>query len=371
LKKTPSIIAAAVFALALSPVSSSAAEDGQLWEVTSKMEMPEDMPEGMMGGMGKRTFTMCRGEDERDALKKDKDMKDCEIKDLKQTDTKVSMTAVCKEGRTAKVEIVYNKSRSEYKGTMRVKDGGDEMTMITTGKKLGTCDVKKAKAEQTAKIEKHKAMGDELMAQHAAAMKKSEKNQIKGCVKGLETMNPGEFGLYGSCFSRKDKDCTSALASYATSQPKVAEECSARAAEFCELYQTPDGYHKTGAEDDDRRRSAAEMCGVNQDNLLAKLCKGASKAEAFEFIGGNCPSQAKPLAKKHCAGRSYTVKEGDPRRVDKKWFKFCVAVAGRHAEGEDEVVRETPKDAKDEVKSEAKKAAKGAAVDALKGLFGR
>ena len=73
------------------------------------------------------------------------------------------------------------------------------------------------------------------------------------------------------------------------------------------------------------------------------------------------------------------MKEGDPRRVEKKWFKFCVAVAGANASGEDETRTAeevpTPKDVKEhakaEAKSEAKKAAKGAAVDALKGLFGR
>lgn len=374
MKNILSIAAAAVLAL---PLASYAAEDGHLWEMTSKMEMPEGMPEGMMGAMSKRTFTMCRGDDEREAVTKDKDMKDCEIKDFKQTDTKVTMTAVCEKGRTARMEIIYNKERSEYKGTMRVKDDGEEMTMITTGKKLGPCDAKKAKADTAAMIDKHKAQGEAVQAQYDAAIKKSEKDQIKGCSKGLDAMDPGQFGIYGACHGKKDKDCKSMLSDYAKQHPKASAECSAKADQFCELYQTPDGFHKVGLKNGSDLRAAGEMCGVKADNLRAKLCKGASKSEAYEFVGAHCPDQAKPLAKKHCAGRSYTVKEGDPRRVDKKWFKFCVAVAGARSEGEDTAATEdeAPKSAKEAATSEAKdatkKAAKGAAVNVLKGLFGQ
>ncbi|UPT73341.1 MAG: DUF3617 domain-containing protein [Elusimicrobiota bacterium] len=362
--------------LALVPAHAFA-EEGELWEVSTKMEMP-DMPEGMpagMGPMGGRTMKMCRGNDPKDTFKDDKEMKDCEMKDIKQTDTTVSMSMVCKKGRTAKMEIVYNKARTEYKGTMRVKDGGDEMTMRMTGKKLGPCDAGKARAETDAMISKHKAAAADAEAQYNAMVKKSEKDQVKTCAKALDTMNPDDFGFHGYCRNnKKDKNCKSLLADYQKGQPVVAEECSKKADLFCENFGTTAGFLKVGSAS--RRETAGRMCGEDADDLKKKLCKTAEKTEDYEFIGALCPKQAKPLAKKHCAGRSYTVKEGDPRRVEKKWFKFCKAVASAALEGDEELSEAlTPeratKAAKDEAKDEAKKAAKGAAVDALKGLFGR
>lgn len=372
--KTPlSIAVAALLAASLLPPA-HAAEDGQLWEVSTKMEMA-DMPAGMPGGMGSRTMKMCRGEDPREAVTKDKEMGDCEIKDFKQTATTVSMTAVCKKGRTAKVEIVYNDARTEYKGTMRMKDGGDEMTMRMTGRKLGPCDAKKARAETDAMVAKHKAMGEDAQAQYKAMAEKAESEQISGCAKALETMNPDGFGFYGHCHGgAKDPSCKSLMTDSAKQQPKAAAECAAKIKAFCERYQTPDGFHKIGGQRS-RLEIAGRMCGPDPDDLRAKLCKAASKSESLEFLGGNCPDLAKPLAKKHCAGRSYTVKEGDPRRVDKKWFKFCVAVAGSLAEASSDDEQPAPEKMKAKAKSEAqdaaKEAVKGAALDAFKGLFGK
>lgn len=369
-------VAAAVLASLLAAGKSSAAEDGHLWEVTSRMEMPEGMPEGMMGAMGGRTAQVCRGEDESENVSKDKEMKDCSVSDLKQTATSVSMTVKCKEGRSGKMEFTYNKARTEYKGTMRMKDPEHgEMTMRLTGKRLGPCDAKKARAEQTAKVEKIKAQADDAQAQYQEMNRKSERDQLKNCAKAVDTMNPDGLGMWGGCYKKKDATCKSMLETYTKQQPKVAEECSAKTEELCKRYQTEEGFLKAGRT---HGEAAARMCGLKHDDLRKKLCKGASKNESYEFVGANCPDQAKPLAKKHCAGRSYTVKEGDPRRVEKKWFKFCKAVAGARLEGEDggeAAEAPSPEDVKDKAKSqakdEAKKAAKGAAVDALKGLFGR
>lgn len=375
---------AVVIASLLIPLATRAAEDGQLWEVTSQMDMPDmpsgrGMPAGMMGAMGGRTTQVCRGEDEREAVTKNKEMKDCEISDLKQTPTTVSMTMKCKEDRSGKMEFTYNKAHTEYKGTMRMKDGKHgEMTMKLTGKRLGPCDAKKARAETTAKIDKIKGQAADAQAQYEEMSRKSEKEQLKACAKALDAMKPDGFGIYGACHTKKDASCKSMMDTYSKQQPKVAAECSQKADEFCQRSQTEEGFLKIGR-DASRLEAASRMCGYKADDLRKKLCKGASKNESYEFVGANCPDEAKPLAKKHCAGRSYTVKEGDPRRVEKKWFKFCVAVAGAHAKGDDSSetaeaappVKSVKEHAKSQAKEEAKKAAKGAAVDAFKGLFGR
>ena len=261
-----------------------------------------------------------------------------------------------------------------------MKDGKrGEMTMKLTGKRLGPCDTKKARAETNAKIDKIKSQVADAQAQADEMSRKSEKEQLKSCAKALDKMDPTGFSIYGTCRGKKDASCKSVMETYTKQQPKVAAECTAKADEFCERVQAEEGFLKAGR-DRSNLEEASRMCGFKADDLRKKLCKGASKNESYEFVGANCPDEAKPLAKKHCAGRSYTVKEGDPRRVEKKWFKFCKAVAGAALEGDEaaessEKPAPTPKDMKDKAKSqakdEAKKAAKGAAVDALKGLFGR
>jgi hypothetical protein len=288
------------------------------------------------------------------------------------------MNFKCKENRSGRMEFAYNKAHTEYKGTMKMKDGKHgEMTMKLTGKKIGPCDAKKAKAEQAAKVEKIKAQAADAQAQYKEMSLKSERSQIKGCANAVETMNPEGLGMWGGCYKKKDSDCKSLLETMTKQQPKVAAECASKPEEFCKRYQTEEGFLKAGSS---HGEPAALLCGVKADDLRKKLCKGASKNESYEFVGAHCPDEAKPLAKKYCAGRSYTVKEGDPRRVEKKWFKFCKAVAGAALEGDEpsekpEKAAPEPKavkeHAKDAAKAEAKKAAKGAAVDALKGLFGR
>ncbi|MFI5346150.1 MAG: DUF3617 domain-containing protein [Elusimicrobiota bacterium] len=388
------LVAAVVSVSLLVPRVSRAAEDGELWEVTSQMDMPggrqmpsgREMPAGMMGAMGARTVQVCRGNDPREAVTKNKEMKDCAVSDLKQTDTTVSMSFTCKKDRSGSMEYVYAKGRGSYKGTMHMKDGqrGD-MTMHITGKKLGSCDATKARAETAAKVEKIKAQAADAKAQYEEMQLKSERDQIKNCAKAVDGMNPEGLGFYGSCYHKKDANCKSVTDAYAKQQPKAAAECSAKADAFCARYQTQEGFQKL-AGDGSRLHAAAQMCGVSAEDLRAKLCKSALKSESYEFVGASCAAEAKPLAKAHCAGRSYTVKEGDPRRVEKKWFKFCVAVAGAGLGGDDssEAASEAPSahqsaeqvkaqakdDAKAEAKAAAKKAAKGAAIDAIKGLFG-
>lgn len=395
MKKTTLISAAAALAAVLcAPAAARAADDGELWEITSKMDMPdmpqrkhrampEGMPAGMMGamGMGEHTQKICRGNDPREEITKNKEMKDCKVDTFKDADNKVTMTAVCKKGRSAKMEIVFNKDRSSYKGTMHMTDEGRTMEMAMTGRKIGPCDAKKARDERTATAAKYKAQADASQAQYKEMTQKAADDQIKACSTAVEKMDPEGLGIYGSCAGRKgDSSCQQIKELSAKQQPKVSEACSAKSAELCRRYQTQEGFVKA-SRDQYRLSKVAEMCGVQPSDVRAKLCPAALKSESYEFIGASCPEQAKPLAKAHCAGKSYTVKEGDPRRVEKKWFKFCTSVAGVYASEADDSEQAEERPAKHRKAAEDPKAAvkealtPDKAVDAginkLKGLFGR
>lgn len=375
----------AVLALAAltAPRAASAAEDGQLWEVTMKMDaskMPEmkgrDVPPGMAERMGEHTTQICREADTREMFKKSKDMKDCDVKDFKESGTTVTMKLDCKkDARKADVKVVFNKAHTEYKSTIHVVDNkGHDMDMTADGKKIGTCDLAKAqqeKKDRRAEFDRMKAQAEQGQANADAYSKKAEATQIENCAKAVEKMDPEGLGYFGMCHGKKhDANCETIIKSMG-SDTKSAKACTAKADEFCERYQTPEGYLLLSQ--GGRLDSAAQMCGVGAEDLRPKLCKAAVKNDSYEFIGTHCPSDAKPLAKAHCAGRSYTAKDGDPRAVEKKWRKFCVAVAGRGLEGDSETQHASSSGGEEEptdVKGASKKAAKKAAVNALKGLFG-
>src|ERR1041384_4413921 len=96
-----------------------AAETGELWEVSTAMNIP-----GMPAGMGCRTSRVCRDKTESPAGGRT----DCKVSDHKRSGLTETMTLTCPEA-TMTVEMTYNAARTEYKSTMRMKSKDGEMTM--------------------------------------------------------------------------------------------------------------------------------------------------------------------------------------------------------------------------------------------------
>jgi hypothetical protein len=344
--------------------------------------MPEmkgrDIPPEVAARMGDHTSRICRGADSRDMIKKSKDMKDCDIKDFKESGTSLSMKVDCKkESRKADITMTYNKARTSYSGTVHMTDArGHDMTMNMSGKKIGTCDLAKAeqeKAERHAQIDRFKAQAAESQARAKAYTEQAQAAQIANCDKAVAQMDPDGLGYFGMCYSKKDDaNCKMMLSSFGGGEnAAIGKACTAKAAEFCRRYQSTEGFlalNKNG-----KLSGAEQMCGVSAEDLKPRLCKSAVKSGSYEFLAYNCPKDAAPLAKQHCAGRSYT--SSDPRAKSDKWYRFCVAMAGRSMEGDTTASSssgggDSSSDEAD-AKGAAKKAAKKAAVNALKGLFGR
>lgn len=358
----------------LMPRASLAAGTDELWEVSTQMNIP-----GMPAGMGAMAQQVCRGTDPKQEFASRKDMQDCTITDMKQSPTRVTMTATCKGERKVTVDYNYNAGRTEYKGTIRMVDGGKEMLMNTSGRKIGTCDAQEAKRGQDAQVARIQAESANAKAQGEEILRRSEAEQIQACNGAVEKMDFSGLGMYGRCTNKNDDTCRQLMSGYQKQYPKIAAACNAKTAEFCRLYQTRDGFMKMRA-DRSKQSGAAETCGVPAETVRASLCADAGKTDAYEFIGGNCPDLARPLAKDHCAGRSYTVSEGDPRRVEAKWFKFCTAVAGNF--GGDETAQAAPSAAQsvgqkatDTINTITNAIKPGEAINEginkLKGLFGR
>ena len=364
MKTTTRVILAGALSL---PLAAFAAGSDDLWEVTTQMNVP-----GMPAGMGGSTQQQCYDKDMRKNATRGKNAEECKVTDFKDSGNKVTITMSCPKNRSAVMEYVFNQGRTEYKGTMRMKDGGRDIVMNMSGRKIGTCDAQEARSAREAQsaaregqIAAMKAQADSARAQGEEAMKKSGDAQIAECNKAVETMDFGKLGMYGRCYRKSDDTCKSFLSSYSKSYPKVESACTAKAAEFCKRYQTQDGFAKAGGD-----KNVAEACGLSADRVKASLCPGALKTESLDFLGRYCPNEAKPLAQKHCTGRDYTSKEGG---------KYAVLCTTYLANLDTDEARGAKTASGASAQEKKKKSATGDAVqqgvdqgiNKLKGLFGR
>jgi hypothetical protein len=322
-------------------LGAAAADTGALWEITSQMNMP-----GMPAGMGARTNRVCQGDDPE--RQQGKERSDCKVTDKKTTATRTQLTLVCKDGATMTIDQTYNAARTEFKGVMTMKSSKGDVTINSTGRKVGTCD---AVAERKARDEKVDAMKKQAAAgaaAGAAAQKQSADNQVKQCAAALDGMQYHGFGIHGQCYNNKaDKTCASVMDSMAKSYPEVAKTCRANVGEFCKRFQTQEGFLKVKGDE-----NAAKMCGVSTASIKAAQCPRAAKSESLAFLGAYCPAEAKPIAEVQCTGRDYTSKMGG------KYAAFCQHYLA-NADFQ-----------KNESKTDQVKQGVSKGIDKIKGMFG-
>lgn len=355
--KATGIIAA--IALACAPSVSLAAGTDDLWEVTTQMNMP-----GMPPGMGGNTSQQCFEKDMRKNVTKGKGAQECTVTDSKESGNKLTITMSCKNNRSAVMEYVFNPGRTEYKGTMRMKDGGRDIVMNTSGRKIGTCDAQQVRSEREGQIAAMKAQADAARAQGDQAKKQATDAQIAECNKAVETMDMGKLGMYGRCYRKSDDSCNSMMSSYGKMYPEVQSACNAKVAEYCKRYQTQDGFAKARGD-----KNAAEMCGLSVDKVKAALCPGALKAESLDFLGRYCPNEAKPLAQKHCTGRDYTSRDGGKYAVLCSSYALESTESPQRPAGGGQSATRAP--AQKSPASGAVQQGVDQGINKLKGLFGR
>jgi hypothetical protein len=350
------IIAALALASAMSvSLAALAAGTDDLWEVTSQMNMP-----GMPPGMGGNTSQQCYEKDMRKNVTKSKNAQDCTVTDYKESGNKLTITMSCKNNRSVVMEYAFNPGRTEYKGTMHMKDGGRDMVMNMSGRKIGTCDAQQARSEREGQIAAMKAQADAAQSQANQAKKQGSDAQIAECNKAVDTMDMGKLGMYGRCYKKSDDTCNSMMNSYGKMYPEVQSACNAKVAEYCKRYQTQEGFAKAGGDP-----KGAEMCGLSADKVKASLCPGALKSESLDFLGRYCPNEAKPLAQKHCTGRDYTSRDGG------KYAVLCSSYALESAGAPQRPASSGQTSGQKSPASSAVQQGVDQGVNKLKGLFGR
>jgi hypothetical protein len=355
-----SILSAVVLVgAAYAPLAASAAGNDELWEVSTQMSIP-----GMPAGMGGMTQQVCQDKDPRKQGPQGQDMENCKITDVKQSGTRFTISMTCPQGK-AVIDRTFNAARTEYKGTMKMTTRDGDMTMNMSGRKVGACDAQQARRQQQASVAALTAQGERAQADAMATIKQSQDHQIQECAGAVETMNMGRFGIYSQC--KQQPELCKGM-SRDEGGKRVATACNASLAEYCRRYQTQEGFLK--AKGDER---AAQTCGLSAQKVKASLCPGAAQSESLAFLARYCPSEAKPLAQKHCAGRNYTSAQGG------KYASFCQTYLSNRdlEESESEKTAQTaarkPDSAQGREPEKKSPASEGVSkgLDKLKGLFGR
>jgi hypothetical protein len=125
--------------VALLPAAAGAQGKDELWEITTRMDVP-----GMPPGMGSMTQQMCQHRDPDKRAAPGPDMEKCKITERKDTGQRMTMTVTCPEGRVL-IEQTYNAARTEFKGSTRIATKEGEMTMISSGRRIGSCDAESSR----------------------------------------------------------------------------------------------------------------------------------------------------------------------------------------------------------------------------------
>ena len=135
-KSTPRACAGIVLAFGLiAPLLASAQGKDDLWEVSTKMEMP-----GMPMAMPAQTNRVCIGKN-----RKDEDFVprqgDCRMVESKRVGNKFTYKMDCSGNFSALVDGAITFGNNAYDGRMHMamKNTNDTMNMTFTGKRIGDC----------------------------------------------------------------------------------------------------------------------------------------------------------------------------------------------------------------------------------------
>jgi hypothetical protein len=314
-------VAALVLAFLASSVG--AQEPGNLWEVTTSMEG---------GGMKMpgQTQQVCAPVNAEGPEAMSADDSGCQMTDIQRSPGKFTYKVQCPNG-SGTGEMTYQ-GRDSYTQVMTMTMDGETMKMATQGKRIGSCDASKVKKQIAA-----------LEAQGAAAM-------AQVCAAAPEQMLPLQLQNM-NCDAKYKK-------------------------ELCDRLGTKDGFSLVASRqpmgnpimDSGTLSEVAKFCGVKAEPLRERLCADAGQAEDLEFIGGQCPDLAQPIAQRECAGRSFST----PPAV--KYRDFCSNYAAGMMDGPsgsagDAAASPAPTDAPDAKPSTDDVLKEGA--KRLKWLFGR
>ena len=123
---------AAVAAVAIVAVAHAQPQKGDLWDITSQMEMP-----GMPMAMPANTQRLCAGKEQAPFQARE----NCQMIEQQKLANGWRWKMTCNDGSTADGNMTYQ-GMEAWNGVMNMKMKEGAMTMKLAGKRVGECDYK-------------------------------------------------------------------------------------------------------------------------------------------------------------------------------------------------------------------------------------
>lgn len=313
------------------PVRAEQKEQGVLWEQTVEMQM-----QGM--AMPATTSQVCAPRDLEEPPGAPNGEK-CTVSGVRNTGPRMTWKMDCTSPEVMTIDGELVRAKDGYSGRMTIHSAKNgDIGMKTRGRLLGTpCDPGEAKR----KVDAMQKQANQQVAEGQRLQHEQQQAMAKACDDGAERMTLQLFvGPAAMCKER------------------------AQTARFCARFPTREGFVALRGQGEDAVPSAGKLCNVDPEPVRLRLCKAAD-AEArggkttsgatLRFLGDSCPVEARALASRECAGRSYTG-------LPSSFRPFCVA----NAQGD----MEKPRPAGERSAQEEKPVEK-AKKTLLKGLFGK
>ncbi len=319
-----------VAALLLLPAFSAYAqgvEPGDEWKMTMSMKM-----EGF--NMPGQSSTQCIARSQAAVVPASQD-KNCTTTVISQTGNTVELKMACTGKNAMQGTGKFTTTGSSMSGQMHMTSADGTMDMTYSGNKTGkACDAK--------------AVEKQMMAMAA----QGEAAKDKMCGDAAQNLTPELF--FGST-------------------PACAEPKHRTA--FCGNVKGEAAYTKLHGYETGRTMGIPGeppvvpqiegACGIKMATMGQQLCGGAEQRKSWTFLAENCPVQAQALAKRECAGRTFTARMTNPSPYD----AFCGAYAANSGDqanatvvpATDPAAEKPPETATDKMKNSAKK---------LKGMLG-
>lgn len=269
------------FAFILSLFTAAAfATPGELWEITSKTEMP-GMPFAMPGS----TQQVCMSKGSTNDPRQSSQDKSCKMTDIRTSGNKTTWKMRCNhDGEIMNGSGEQTTTRNSFQGVTHLsgKSGGEnvDMTMRYSGKNLGkSCD-----ASQPSKMA---AQAQQQIAQSCETSGRSAAELI--------AMSDMYLAKGVSCTAKREAMCSAV-------RKKVGSDA--------EAYDALAGHDKHLAPGS---VSVAKACGINMAATTKSVCKTFNGKKNYRKLAPYCPAEAKAyrvaMRKKECEGRSYTAQE--------------------------------------------------------------
>ncbi len=290
-----------------------AAGKGEMWEITTKMEM-EGMP-AMPMPASKVCIPKGQEKDPNRAVPEDKN---CKTSDVKVSGNKMSWKMKCegKDAMSGSGEMIFGDGT--YSGKMKMHDKDGDMVMVYNGKRIGgACEVGEEKEKEKEKMmAPMKALIDEQRADCKKLLDKGVKELVEGyqifvfqgthCTDMKKSMcdkvraQSSEYAVYGALV-QDEKDAASLRKEVGALAPKpLVAECGFNMAKMT-------GVVCQKAIGDKKYDFLAATCPSEaRSGVVCRMAKGDKQ---YGYMAAHCPVEAQALFKQHCEswGLSYTA----------------------------------------------------------------